>query len=78
MRLQTFPTGGTFVASPRPRELNSFSSATLTDTSGHTRPLGEWTHYRRIMTSNGAANGKTEITPSPLSFNGKSFSLTVK
>jgi hypothetical protein len=76
--LQTFPTGGTFAGSPRARELNSFSSAELTDTSGHTRPLGEWTHYQRIMTSNGTASGKTEIAPSPLSYNGKSFSLTVK
>lgn len=76
--LQTFPSGGTFAGPQRPKELNSFSSVTLTDTSGRTRPLGEWTHYQRIMTSNGTAKGKTEITPSPLFFNGKSFSLSVR
>jgi hypothetical protein len=51
---------------------------TLTDTSGHTRPLGDWTHFARVMTSDGTVNGNTEITPGPLSFDGKSFSLTVK
>ena len=68
----------TFTAPRRSEDLNSFTSVTLTDASGHTRPLGDWTHFQRIMTSDGTAQGKTEITPGPLSFDGKSFSLTVK
>ncbi len=70
--------GQTFTAPRRPEDLNSFTSVTLTDTSGHTRPLGDWTHFARIMTSDGTAKGNTEITPGPLSFDGKSFSLIVK
>jgi hypothetical protein len=58
--------------------LLQFTSLTLTDTSGHTRPLGDWTHFARVMTSDGTVSGHTEITPGPLSFDGKSFSLTVK
>jgi hypothetical protein len=70
--------GQTFTAPRRPEDLNSFTSVTLTDTSGRTRPLGDWTHFERIMTSDGTAAGNTEIVPGPLSFDGKSFSLTVK
>jgi hypothetical protein len=70
--------GQTFTAPRRPEDLNSFTSVTLTDTSGHTKPLGDWTHFARVMTSDGTVNGNTEITPGPLSFDGKSFSLTVK
>lgn len=70
--------GQTFTAPRRPEDLNSFTSVTLTDTSGHTRPLGGWTHFERIMTSDGTAEGNTEIVPGPLSFDGKSFGLTVK
>ena len=70
--------GQTFTAPSHAQDLNSFTSVTLTDTSGHTRPLGDWTHFERIMTSDGTAHGNTEITPGPLSFDGKSFGLTVK
>jgi hypothetical protein len=70
--------GQTFTAPRHPEDLNSFTSVTLTDTSGHTRPLGDWTHFERIMTSDGTVKGNTEITPGPLSFDGKSFGLTVK
>jgi hypothetical protein len=70
--------GQTFTAPRHPEDLNSFTSVTLTDTSGHTKPLGDWTHFARVMTSDGTVNGNTEITPGPLSFDGKSFSLTVK
>ncbi len=70
--------GQAFTAPKHQENLNSFSSVTLTDTSGHTRPLGDWTHFERIMTSDGTSKGNTEITPGPLSFNGKSFGLTVK
>jgi hypothetical protein len=67
-----------FTAPKRAEALNSFTSVTLTDTSGRTRALGEWTHYQRIMTSTGTQQGTTEITPGPLSWDGKSFGLTVK
>ena len=61
-----------------PEQLNSFSDVTLTDTSGRTRALGDWTHFPRIMTSNGQSTGQVEIAPSPLGWDGKSFGLTVK
>jgi hypothetical protein len=70
--------GQTFTAPKRPEELNSFSSVTLTDTSGRTRPLGDWTHFQRIMTSTGTSSGLAEITPSALGWDGDSFGLTVK
>jgi hypothetical protein len=70
--------GQTFTAPRRPQNLNSFTSVTLTDTSGHTRPLGDWTHFERIMTNGGTSSGQVEIAPSALSYNGQSFSLTVK
>lgn len=70
--------GQAFTAPRHQESLNSFTSVTLTDTSGHTRPLADWTHFERIMTSDGTVKGNTEITPGPLSFDGKSFSLTVK
>lgn len=70
--------GQAFTPPNRQTNLNSFSSVLLTDASGHTKPLGDWTHFERIMTSTGANTGKVEITPSPLSWDGKSFSLTVK
>jgi hypothetical protein len=70
--------GQAFTAPRRPTDLNSFSSVTLTDTSGRTKPLGDWTHFERVMTSTGTNTGQAEITPSPLSYNGQSFSLTVK
>jgi hypothetical protein len=67
-----------FTKPARPEQLNSFSSVSLTDTSGHTRPLGDWTHFERIMTSTGTSAGQAEITPSPLGWDGDSFGLTVK
>ena len=70
--------GGTFTAPRRPEPLNSFSDITLTDTSGRTRALGDWTHFPRIMTSTGTSRGNAEIAPSQLGWDGKSFGLTVK
>jgi hypothetical protein len=70
--------GQAFTAPKHQEDLNSFTSVTLTDTSGRTKALGDWTHFQRIMTSDGTSKGNTEITPGPLSFDGKSFSLTVK
>jgi hypothetical protein len=70
--------GSGFTAPNRPEQLNSFSDVTLTDTSGRTRALGDWTHFPRIMTSNGQSSGQVEIAPSPLGWNGKSFGLTVE
>jgi hypothetical protein len=70
--------GQAFTAPKHQEDLNSFTSVTLTDTSGRTKALGDWTHFQRIMTSDGTVKGNTEITPGPLSFDGKSFSLTVK
>jgi hypothetical protein len=70
--------GQAFTAPRHQENLNSFTSVSLTDTSGRTRALGDWTHFERIMTSDGTAKGNIEITPGPLSFDGKSFSLTVK
>ncbi|HXP53853.1 MAG TPA: hypothetical protein VN847_02810 [Streptosporangiaceae bacterium] len=70
--------GSGFTAPKRQEDLNSFTSVSLTDTSGHTRPLSGWTHFQRIMTSNGSSTGTVEITPGPLSWDGGSFGLTVK
>jgi hypothetical protein len=70
--------GPGFTAPSHPEQLNSFSDVTLTDTSGRTRALGDWTHFPRIMTSGGTSSGKVEIAPSPLGWDQKSFSLTVK
>jgi hypothetical protein len=55
--------GQTFTAPRHPEDLNSFTSVTLTDISGHARPLGDWTHFEPIMTSDGTGNGNTEIPP---------------
>jgi hypothetical protein len=70
--------GQAFTAPKHPEDLNSFTSVSLTDTSGRSRPLGDWTHFQRIMTSTGLSGGTAEITPGPLSWDGGSFSLTVK
>lgn len=67
-----------FTAPKHPGQLNSFTSVSLTDTSGRSRPLGDWTHFQRIMTSTGLSGGTAEITPGPLSWDGGSFGLTVK
>jgi hypothetical protein len=76
--LKTFPDGGTFTPSSRARQLGTFSAVTLSDSSGHTKPLGSWEHYQRIMTSDGTAKGQVDISPSPLSFDGTEFSLSVR
>jgi hypothetical protein len=70
--------GQTFTAPKHPEDLNSFTSVSLTATSGRSRPLSSWTHFPRIMTSGGTSRGTVEITPGPLSWDGGSFSLTVK
>jgi hypothetical protein len=76
--LSAYGSPSSFTPPKHPENLNSFTSVSLTDTSGRDRPLGDWTHFQRIMTSNGTSSGTTEITPGPLGWDGESFSLTVK
>ena len=76
--LKTFPSGGTFTPAARTKELGTFSAVTLTDTSGRTKPLGSWSHYQRIMTSDATAKGQVDVYPGPLSFDGQEFSLYVR
>ncbi len=75
--LQTFDGGG-FVPSAKLKQLGSFSAATLTNTSGRTKPLGSWEHYQRIMTSDGTSKGQVDSEPGPLSNDGRDFSLYVR
>jgi hypothetical protein len=70
--------GDGFKGPNHPEQLNSFSDVTLADTAGHNRALGDWTHFQRIMTSDGTSKGQVEIAPSPLGWDQKSFGLTVK
>ena len=70
--------GQNFAGPNRPEQLNSFTSVSLTDTSGRTRPLSGWTHFQRVMTNGGTSTAAVEITPGPLGWDGGSFGLTVK
>jgi hypothetical protein len=76
--LSAYGSPSSFTPPKHPEDLNSFTSVSLTDTSGRDRALGDWTHFERVMTSNGTSSGTAEITPGPLGWDGGSFSLTVK
>jgi hypothetical protein len=76
--LSAYGSPSSFTPPKHSENLNSFTSVSLTDTSGRTRPLGDWTHFQRVMTSNGTSSGTAEITPGPFGWDGGSFSLTVK
>jgi hypothetical protein len=76
--LSAYGSPSSFTPPKHPEDLNSFTSVSLTDTSGRDRPLGDWTHFERVMTSNGTSSGTAEITPGPLGWDGGSFNLTVK
>jgi hypothetical protein len=70
--------GQTFTAPRHPEDLNSFTSVTLTDISGARQAAGRLDALRADHDQRRDRQREYRNTPGPLSFDGKSFGLTVK